>query len=264
LLGSLVVYVSVAGCGAASTEVGEKGTTGTSAAFVAEYDIVGGTGPQTDLLSAIVEETRPPGLTTVRIGPVPDDAVPPGADAETVPGTEWLTFEHVVTADRDSSMDAWWRSSVIATAFRRAGEERGLPLIRGYTATSRSPDGELIHEEVVPISATAFAWDGTPAATDVEPLRARLRQGSGESVRFLSLEVAEPGGAAPIITLETSDPEALFDDNPSDLRFVGDLGIYEGHLIRMLDANGELVWIEASATRVGAQLSWARPGLRSD
>jgi hypothetical protein len=263
VLSLLVVSLSAAGCGATSTDAGEEGTTSTSMDFVANYDIVGGSGPEIDLLAEIVEKTRPAGLRTVRIGPVPEDAVPPGAEAETVAGTEWLTFEHVVAADRGSYIDAWWRSSIIATAFRRLSEERGLPLIRGYTARSRSPEGELLHEEVLPILTPSFEWDGTPAATDVEPLRAKLTQGSA-SVIFRSLEVAQPAGAAPIITLETSDPAALFDDKPGDLRFVGDLGIYEGHLIRMLDPNGELVWIEASATRGGAQISWARPGLRSD
>ena len=263
LLVALVAALSAAGCRTAETGVGEEGTTGTSADFVADYDVVGGSGAETDLLADIVEKTRPAGLRTVRIEPVPGDAIPPGADAETVAGTEWLTFEHVLADDRGAYIDAWWRSSIIATAFRRLGEERGLPLIRGYTARSRSPEGTLLDEEVVPISATSFEWDGKPAATDVEPLRAKLKESSA-GVRFLSLEVAEPAGAAPIITLETSDPGALFDDSPGDLRFVGDLGIYEGHLIRMLDPNGELVWIEASATRVGAQVSWARPGLRSD
>jgi len=259
----LAIALVAAGCGAASSDPSGEGLTDTSEAFVADFDVLGGSGPEAALLSEIVAKTRPPELSSVSIGPIADDAVPPGAEAETVSGTKWLTFEYVVTPDEDARVEAFWRGAVAATGYRRAAEEQGLPLIRGYTIRSRAADGELVQDEVAIISSTAFEWDGKPASTDVEPLRARLSEETSANVRVLSLEVAEPGGAAPVITLETSEPEALFDQDQGDLRFVGDLGMYEGDLIRIVDQNGELVWIGASATRAGAGMSWTRPDLRS-
>ena len=262
MLSVLLVPLLATGCGASSTEAGQE-VTDTSADYVADFDVLGGSGPEAALLSEIVAKTRPPELRSVSIGPIADDAVPAGADAETVPETKWLTFEYTVGDKLGAVVEAFWRGAVAATGYRRAAEERGLPLIRGYTIRSRTADGELVQDEVAIISSTAFEWDGKPASTDVEPLRARLSEETSASVEVLSLEVAEPGGAAPVITLETSDPQATLDDDKGELRFVGRLSMYEGYMVRLVDPNGELVWIRASANRAGAAMSWVRADLRS-
>lgn len=95
-------------------------------------------------------------------------------------------------------------------------------------------------------------------------MRARLREQMTTKIRLLSLEVAEPGGAAPVITLETSEPEGLFGEDWRKLTFVGELDPYEGYLIRLVDQRGELVWIKASASRAGAGMGWTRPDLQGE
>lgn len=257
LLGVLVVAFTAGGCGASSTEAGQV-STDTSSDFVLDYELIGASGPEEDLLSETIAKTRPPDLKSVELGPIPEDAVPSGANSETVPGTKWLTFEYEVDDEHGEVVEAFWRSAVAATGYRRTAEKEDLPLIRGYTIQSRTANGELVQNEVTTISSSMYEWDGKPPARDVEPLRARLSNESSPSVEVLSLEVAEPGGAAPIITLEASDPKALFEDRDT-LRFVGDLGMYEGYLIRVVDPNGGLVWISASASRAGAGMGWTRP-----
>lgn len=127
---------------------------------MADYDVSGGSGREEALLSEIVTKTRPSGLDFVEIGPIPEDAVPEGAEAETVPGTKWVTFEYTIGDEEWSTVEPFWRGAVAATGYRRAAEEQGPPLIRGYTIRSRTPDGGLVQNEIATISATAFEWDG--------------------------------------------------------------------------------------------------------
>ena len=257
LLLGLVGVLSGGGCGSSSTDAGQV-PIDTGSGYVADYDVVGGSAAESALLSETVVKTRPPWLDKVELGPVPAGAVPEGAEADTVPGTKWLTFEYSVPDEEGATVEAFWRGAIAATGYRRAAEEQGLPLVRGYTVRSRTADGEIVQDETLPISATGYEWDGTVPATDIEPLRARLSNESSPTVRVLSLEVAEPGGAAPAITLEVSDARAVFEDRDA-LRFVGGLGIYEGSLIRLVDTKGGLVQISASAHRASAGMKWTRP-----
>jgi hypothetical protein len=211
-------------------------------------------------LKEIVEQTAPGGLCSLEIGSVPNG----GAAAFSVPGTGWLTFDWTVNEDGDAAyVEPWWRSAIATAAFRSAAEDRGMTLVRGYSVRSRSPSGEIIREDGVGISAVDFRIPAGPK--DADELRTRLSQTTSKSLRFVSLEVAQPEGAAPIITLETSDPRAFFHENADDLgQFVDALQPYEAYLIRVVDSGAHLVWIQGFARRAGAVTSWARPGLQGE
>jgi hypothetical protein len=250
ILISLVSLFAV-GCGARSTEADDL-TAGELPA--ADYPVIGATDPERDLLLEILAKTQPQGLETVAFGGIPEDA----AGFDPVPGTKWLTFEYAAGADEESYIEALWRSAIATTAFRRATEVRGLPLVTGYTVRSRSQDDQVLREEMLSIEADLFNYEPIQEADEI---RTRLSQVKAPGLKLLLLDIVEPGGAAPIITLETSDAQALKEDSRGVGSYLGQLSLCEGYLIRVVDPEGRLLWIQASASRAGHSLTWAHPDL---
>ncbi|MGH3034932.1 MAG: hypothetical protein ACRDON_10345 [Gaiellaceae bacterium] len=248
----------MSGCGAASTDGDNTVAAAGSETVESSWEVAGGTDPELALLLEIIARTQPQGLSVATIGSIPEDA--PTLDA--VVGTKWVTLEYSPINGEEAYIEAFWKGGMIATAFRRAAEERGLSLIRGYTVRSRSSDGQVAREQKPSITADLFSY---APVQDTETLRTRLSQVQTPSLKLLSLDFVEPGGTAPIMTLETNDARASFRENSHHVGYyLGEIGLTEGYLVRVVDSSGALVWMQAGASRAGHGWTWAHPGLRGE
>ena len=244
-----------AGCGAVPSA--DESKSGAQASNVS-LAISGGDPAQQQLLREILTSVEPPGLNSVVITAVPEEPT----TAFGASGTTWLAFDYTVTDPGPAYVEAVWKAAITTTAFRRAAEPLGLPLARGFTVLGRSTDGQVVANDAVGIQAYAFE---TPPIADAEAVRTRLSGMAGENLSVVSVDILQPDGAAPAITLQAKDPVVFFGADSSELSdLLGDLSVYEGSLVRVLDSNGATIWIQGSANRAGHAITWSAPDFRAE
>lgn len=256
MLAPVLIAVSfvIAACGQSPQNLGSSFTVTSGQPVSPPPEIAGETGPQADLLSDIVARTSPSHLTRITFTDPPPDR---GSGFGT-PGTRWLVFEYVADHADAEYVESLWKSGIIASALRRAETAQGQPLVAGYTAELRSTTGKLSTTDLMTINASLNEYE---PLRDARALEDRLRNVQSQNMEVIALEVLYPDGAAPVITLETRDANAFFGEASHELaKLVGPLGQYEGSLVRVLNADGALIWVQGTSARAGQTVTWSREG----
>jgi hypothetical protein len=219
-------------------------------ATAVEFEIERASEAETAVLREVADGTSPAGLRTVVVENSPSDV-----GAFTAEGTRWLSFVYGSPVDEASSIERYWRSGLIAVAYRREAEQRGLPFVRGWTVDDR----------LFQISGDPFARSANDPDLDSERLLERLKAERSEALRVVALEIVHPFRSAPLIVLETSDPRGFFCEDKGDLAEVIGPGPFgDGYLIRVVDSGGKVIWTAAAVTGAGSSSSWAMPGFQGE
>jgi hypothetical protein len=253
---ALLACALVSGCGADTAASTSSVPVETRPSTAVAVPLSGGGGDEIAVLGEIVSRVHPDGLREITIVHRP----PSGAGTKfQAPGTRWLLFDYGDRTRAADQVDRLWRTAIISTAYRRLARERDLPLVRGWTA--QEPGDEW--PESGGISAWPFAH-ASPPVSDTSALLERLSRAHSEALRVVSVEVLQPDGAAPIVTLRTDDPWAFAHENSGELGTVlGDnLSVFEGSLVRVLGPAGDVIWIQGTASWAGTTVSWWAPELK--
>jgi hypothetical protein len=186
--------------------------------FATTTEITGGPKARRALLRSIIRATRPNTIVQVELESSPRSV-------------------SLVTTTLDNSSVTGWQTGLIAAAFRDRLLARG-----------REVAVELDGVELPGGPATL------PAAGPRTVARARERfetAAAASGATLESLEIYRPYGVAVAATIATADPAAfLARGMPDFLREIGDpWEDYDGVDVRLVDANGAVVWEFATAGR---------------
>lgn len=222
------------------------------------FRVVGGEQAEVELLREIAARTNSSGLEAVGFEDAPDDV-----GVFSAHGTRWLRFEYASVGEGYASIEPFWRSGLIAVAYRRAAIARDLPLPRGWSVAEAGTEGER-NGNSVQISEEPFVSATEQPELDVDELVERLRNERSETLRILSLELTQPSGFAAAIVAETTDPVGFFCNQSDALSHLMAPLSGDGHLIRIVDTRGELVWTTGVVSGAGVSISWAMPGFQGE
>jgi hypothetical protein len=212
----------------------------------ADVEIVGATREQASLLRGVlagIGETAIARIAVERPGPLwqplSADAVElrvaPRADAERLRFT--------------------WEAALVAGAVRDLSAMRGLPPVTVY---SDARDGVRIvgPDETATVLPRREAHAGL---VEHEIREAALRLG----VETVAVDVLEPYGLAPVVTLRSSDPARALSDglDPIIEPYAGHGSGYDGAFLTLLDDRGEPVFTEWVTQRAAGASTWSIPEL---
>jgi hypothetical protein len=185
-----------------------------------------------------------------------------------VSGATWLHFE-IETRSEAEYLRGYWQANVVAGLFRQLSLEQSLPDLRGRSYVRLWPDGR---EE--PYGDTAIDIEPQPAgrAIPAATLQADLTDAAEHA--GLSVDqvlVSQPAGYAVAEVIgRTRDPKVFVGSmNAATAQLFGaafgDVDgppRVEGIYLEVRDTAGELVYVAASAPRVGAAATHLNPKYR--
>ncbi len=187
-------------------------------------------------------------LVSVTIGP-------PSPDFSEKEGPQWLYVTHKAgQTPAENAEDAWY-AYLIAGAYGTQCSAKGADCLAGYTVESSDGpqeddgEGQLVMQSVLMKSASPEEVSSS--------IEANL---AAEGITPSSISFEKPLGLAPIVEIQSSDPQATVTALNTSSVFNG-LGL-DGFLVRITDRKGSVVYIEDGAFRSQAGQGWVQPGLK--
>ena len=201
--------------------------------------IEGGTPPQQRLLRDILGGLGSDRILRVAIREPRPDLKPFDA------GDVMLTVE--TESPRSRGLRAEWETWLLAAAFHYRSHAEGLP---GVVWLDTADGGGF---RLDPSKASPRSADLAQPGGDVDAVVQRVTKAAAASgAEVARIEILEPYGLAPAITLRVADPAAFLHDRLRGfLESFGDRWErWEGTLIQVVDRAGELVWYTAGSSRL--------------
>lgn len=231
---------------------------------IASADVTGGTPEQQQLVRGIVA-----GLTAAPVQAVTISAPPDGftANAELGEfGDTWLTILVAAPSLVDGgAVTPEWTAQLLAGAFRDGSFLRHLPTVLGDTVDLALPNGTIVSDGS---GVIAQPLGQGLDQTDAQTLGQRIQKRVDALTGLISATVTSqsPLDIAPVVTEVTGDGTSFLNSNgPSLLRQTfGDINRLEGVLVRVEDANGQLLRISGYTARTGLGVTWSAPGLPTE
>jgi hypothetical protein len=176
-------------------------------------------------------------------------------------GHRWLYLEMKADGTEGGLVEPNWEAMLAAGAYRDLAHAANLPDLLGYTVQLQFPDHSLSAPDSTVI-AQPFAHDViTDDQRAADAVKQHLRQIAG--LRGASMRLLHAASPAVVETLTVTNPTALLGEGLGSLQqaVFGEINDYDGTLVRVVDAHGDLVATSAYSTRLGIGTGWAKPGI---
>lgn len=176
-------------------------------------------------------------------------------------GHRWLYLEMKADGTEGGLVEPNWEAMLAAGAYRDLAHAANLPDLLGYTVQLRFPDQSLSASDSTVI-AQPFMHDViTDDQRAAEAVNTHVRQIAG--LRGASMRLLHAASPAVVETLTVTNPTPLLSEGLGSLQqsVFGEINDYDGTLVRIIDANGNLVATSAYSTRLGIGTGWSKPGI---
>jgi hypothetical protein len=176
-------------------------------------------------------------------------------------GHRWLYLEIKADGTEGGLVEPNWEAMLAAGAYRDLAHAANLPDLLGYTVQLRFPDHSLSAPDSTVI-AQPFAHDVlTDDQRAVDAVKAHVNRIAG--LRGASMRLLHAASPAVVETLTVTNPTAVLSEGLGSLQqsVFGEINDYEGTLVRVVDADGDLVATSAYSTRLGIGSGWSKPGI---
>jgi hypothetical protein len=176
-------------------------------------------------------------------------------------GHRWLYLEMKADGTEGGLVEPNWEAMLAAGAYRDLAHAANLPDVLGYTVQLQFPDHSLSAPDSTVI-AQPFTHDViTDDQRAADAVIAHVRQIAG--LRGASMRVLHAASPSVVETLTVTNPTTLLSEGLGSLQqsVFGEINDYEGTLVRVVDANGDLVATSGYSTRLGIGTGWSKPGI---
>ena len=176
-------------------------------------------------------------------------------------GHRWLYLEMKADGTEGGLVEPNWEAMLTAGAYRDLAHAANLPDLLGYTVQLQFPDHSLSAPDSTviaqPFTHDVIADDQRAA----DAVASHVRRVAG--LRGSSMRILHAASPAVVETLTVTDPRTLLSEGLGSLQqsVFGEINDYDGTLVRLVDANGDLVGISGYSTRLGIGTGWAAPGI---
>lgn len=231
---------------------------GTGGAGASLSDFKGGTPAEQALLRSVVASLHDTSIRGVAITQQPAEA---SGNTE-IAGNSWLTIDAASSDRKAGFVKAYWQAALVTGAFRRIGSERGFPdIIRGFSLDETYPDGAGDED-------SAFVRDlvARTAPADTAAFAGRVNaRAPQEHLALLAISFAVPAGPAAEVTLATNNLASFASDAASHVaKVLGDTSGFDGVLVRVVDANQNVILASGYANSAGTGARWVAPAFAQD